>query len=74
MDLKLKFKQMSEIDKCDYTSYFILILYNCMLLHVVHTCIYVNAQPMLFISFYNLIMTNITNGTVLFFIQRNIIN
>ena len=21
MDLKLKFKQMSEIDKCDYTGY-----------------------------------------------------
>ena len=58
MDLKLKFKQMSEIDKCDFTGYSL--LYNWMLLYI---C--VNAQPMLFISFDNLIMTNITNGTIL---------
>ena len=37
---------MSEIDKCDYTGYFIIVY--MMLLYI-----YVNAQPMLFISFYN---------------------
>ena len=37
---------MSEIDKCDYTGYFIIVY--MMLLYI-----YVNAQAMLFISFYN---------------------
>ena len=64
--MDLKFKQKSEIDKCNFTDF--LSLYNWMPLYI-----YVNGQPMLFISFYNLIMTNITNGTILSFLQRNII-